>query len=92
MHLLSLRPDQAVLCCICAWNLTPAHVSCRVGGSVSERSLESRLVETASLLNYIIFHYLYSFGLIINFHKLFFFDLVKQNWTSEHNLKFADII
>ena len=72
--------------------LISASICCLVGGSVSERSRGSRLFETASLLNYIIFHYLYSFGLIINFHKLFFFDLVKQNWTSEHNLNFADII
>jgi hypothetical protein len=47
--LLSLRPDQAVLCCICVRGLISAGVCCLVGGSVSERSWGSRLVEAASL-------------------------------------------
>ena len=37
-HLLPLRPDQAVLCCICVGGLRPAHECCLVGGSVSESS------------------------------------------------------
>ena len=48
-HLLPLRPDQAVLCCMCVGGLRPAHVCCLVGGSGSERSPGSRLVETAGL-------------------------------------------
>ena len=49
MHLLSLRPDQTVLCCICGGGLISANVCCLVGGSVSERSWGSKLVETAGL-------------------------------------------
>ena len=49
MHLLSLRPNQTVLCCICVGGLGPAHVCCLVGGSVSERSQGFRLVETTGL-------------------------------------------
>ena len=43
VHLLSLRPDQAVLCCICVRGLISASVCCLVG------SQGSRLVETADL-------------------------------------------
>jgi hypothetical protein len=49
VHILSLRPDQTVLCCIYARGLISACVYCLVGGSVSERSLGSRSVETAGL-------------------------------------------
>jgi hypothetical protein len=49
MHLLLLRPDQVVLCCICVRGLVSAGVCCLVGDSVSERSQGSRLVETAGL-------------------------------------------
>jgi hypothetical protein len=45
--LLSLRPDQAVLCCICVRGLRAASVCCLVDSSVSERSPGSRLAETA---------------------------------------------
>ena len=47
MHLLSLSPDQAVLCCICDRGLISAVLCCLVGGLVSERSWGSRLVEIA---------------------------------------------
>jgi hypothetical protein len=49
MHLFSLRPDQAILCCICLRGLRSASVFCMVGGSVSERFLGSKLVHTAEL-------------------------------------------
>ena len=49
MHLLPLRPDPTVLCCICVGSLGLARLCCLVGGSVSERSQGSRLVETAGL-------------------------------------------
>ena len=49
VHLLPLRPDQAVLCYICVGGLGPAHVCCLVGSSVSGSSLRSRLVENAGL-------------------------------------------
>jgi hypothetical protein len=48
VYTLSLRPDPAVLC-VCVGGLRPAGVCCLVDGSVSERSRESRLVETAGL-------------------------------------------
>ena len=35
-HLLSLRPDQAVLCCICVRGHWPASVCCMIAGSVWE--------------------------------------------------------
>jgi hypothetical protein len=43
--LLPLRADQAVLCCLCVKGLRPAGVCYLVGGSVSERSQGSRVVE-----------------------------------------------
>ena len=46
---LHLKPDQAVLCCICARGLGAAYECCLVGGSVSGSSLGSELVETALL-------------------------------------------
>ena len=49
MHLLSMGPDQTVLCCICGGGLISAAVCHLVGDSVSERSQGSRLVETAAL-------------------------------------------
>jgi hypothetical protein len=49
VHLLSLRSDQAVLFCICAGGLISASVGYLVGGSVSERTQGSRLVETAGV-------------------------------------------
>jgi hypothetical protein len=49
VSVLSLRPDQAVLCCVCVGGLGPASVCCLVGGLVSERSQGSRLVEIAGL-------------------------------------------
>jgi hypothetical protein len=49
VHLLSLRSDQAVLCCICVRSFISVGVCCLVGSSVSERSLGSRLAETSSL-------------------------------------------
>ena len=45
--LLPLRPDQAVLCCICVGSPGSALVCCLVGGPLSERSQGSKLVETA---------------------------------------------
>ena len=39
-----MKPNQAVLCSIWVRGLTSAGVHCLVGDSVSERSLESRLV------------------------------------------------
>ena len=42
MLLHSLRPDQAVLCSICARSLMSASVCCLVGGSMSKRSSGSR--------------------------------------------------
>ena len=36
-----------VLCCICIGGLISAGACCLVGGPVSERSRESRLIETA---------------------------------------------
>ena len=50
MHLLSLRSDLAVLCCICVRSLISAGVCCLVGGSVSERSQESRSFYGVTLL------------------------------------------
>jgi hypothetical protein len=47
--LLTLRPDQAVLCRICVRGLRPASVCCLVGCLVSEGSWGSRLIETAGL-------------------------------------------
>ena len=47
MCLLSLRPDQAVYVSGASDQLV--YAAWLVGGSVSERSLESRLVETAGL-------------------------------------------
>ena len=49
MHLLPLSPDQAVLCCIYVRGLLSAGIYCLVGGSVSERSQGSRIVDTAGL-------------------------------------------
>ena len=49
MNFLSFRPDQTVLCCICVTGLVSADVCYLVGGSVSEKSLGSRIVETAGL-------------------------------------------
>jgi hypothetical protein len=43
---LSLRSNQAVLCCMLG---REPHVCCLVGGSVSERSQGSGLVETDGL-------------------------------------------
>lgn len=42
VNLLSLRPDQAVICCICARGLGPTSVRCWVGSSVSEKSQGSQ--------------------------------------------------
>jgi hypothetical protein len=42
-----INPDWRVLCCICIRGLISAGVYCLVGGPVSERPLESRLIETA---------------------------------------------
>ena len=42
-----LKPDQAVLCCICAGGFEPVHVFCLVGGSVSGSSKGSEFIETA---------------------------------------------
>jgi hypothetical protein len=47
MYLLSVRPDQATLGCICVGGIRPANICCLFGGSVSERSQESRLFEIA---------------------------------------------
>jgi hypothetical protein len=47
--LLLLRPDQAVLCCICVGDLWPAHVCCLVGGSMSEKSQGSALIGISGL-------------------------------------------
>ena len=47
MHLLPMRPDKAVLCCVYVGGLRPAHVCCLVDCSVSERSQGSGLVEIA---------------------------------------------
>lgn len=49
MHLLSLRPGQAVLYYICVSDLRPASVRCLIGGSVFERFQGSGLVDTAGL-------------------------------------------
>ena len=49
MHLLPLRPEQEYVCCIGVGDLSPVPECCLVGGSVFERSQESRLVETAGL-------------------------------------------
>ena len=49
MHLLSLRPDQEVLCCIYTRGLISPSVCYLVDGSVSKWSQGSRLVETAGL-------------------------------------------
>ena len=46
MHLLQLKPDLAVLCCVCVGNLISAVKFGLVGVSVSERFLGSRLIET----------------------------------------------
>lgn len=46
-HLLSLRPDHAIICCICVCSFISPSVCCLVGSSVFERSWESRLVEAA---------------------------------------------
>jgi hypothetical protein len=45
----SRGPDQAVLCYICVMGIRPTHICSLVGGSVSERSQRSGLVETAGL-------------------------------------------
>lgn len=50
MHLLSLRPGQAVLCCMCVQSLISANICCLVGGSVFEGSQRFRLSEIAGLL------------------------------------------
>ena len=47
--LLPLRPDHALRCCISVGGLISTGVCCLFGGSVSERSQGSRLVETAGL-------------------------------------------
>jgi hypothetical protein len=47
VHLLSLRPDQAILCCICVGGLISPGVCCLVGGPVSERAQGSGFFETA---------------------------------------------
>lgn len=39
MHLLSVRPDQAALYCICVEALTSSRVQCLVGGSVRQQDL-----------------------------------------------------
>ena len=49
VHILPLRPDQAVLCCICVGCNRPSSACCLVCGSVSERSRGSRLVKSACL-------------------------------------------
>jgi hypothetical protein len=48
-QLLSLRPDKAVLCCVCNEDLEPANACCLVGGSASERSPGAGIVEPAGL-------------------------------------------
>jgi hypothetical protein len=49
VHLLSLRPDQAVLYCIFVGGLISAGLCCLVGGSVSERSPGARSFEITGL-------------------------------------------
>ena len=44
-----MNTDLEVLYCMCVGGLISAGVCCLVGGSVSERSQGSRLVETAGL-------------------------------------------
>ena len=46
MYLLTLKPDQAVLYCICVRGLVSASICSLVGGSVSKGTWKSRLVET----------------------------------------------
>ena len=48
MHLLSLRPDQEVLCCIYARRLISVSICCLIGDTVSE-SQRSWFVETVVL-------------------------------------------
>ena len=50
MNLLWLSQDLAILCCKYVEDLISAGVSCLVGGSVSERSHGSKLVDTAGVL------------------------------------------
>ena len=47
MHLLRLKLDPAVLCCIYAGSQISTGICCVVGGPVFERSWRSRLIETA---------------------------------------------
>ena len=47
VYLLPLRPDEAILCCMCVGGLLPASVCCLVGVSLSERSCTSMFVKTA---------------------------------------------
>ena len=50
MHLLLLRPDPGVLCCVCVGGAHISWLCCVVGGLLSERSQGSRLVDAAALL------------------------------------------
>jgi hypothetical protein len=50
VHLFSLNQDLEVLCCICIGDFISAGVYCLVGGSVSEQSCRSRLLEAVGFL------------------------------------------
>ena len=49
MLLLSLKPDQAVLCCICIGGLISASICCLDSGSVTQKSTGSRSVGIVGL-------------------------------------------